>query len=214
MSRELLQISRRQLFLLAGAARLARADQDFWNAKPPAEWNLGDIYQLVNHSPWAKPVRGFLRPVPAPAEIAPPDPVLRGRQPRSELRPDPDLPKGVVTWESSRAIRDALRTPLPSVFTECYVIGVDGIPLEAASTDDLMTTAALRSSGKVKWTVRAHAVRELVRASPVYALGFSRAAAPIEPDSGEVLFEAQFGRWVVESRFDPRKMLYRGQLAV
>ena len=38
-------------------------------------------------------------------------------------------PKGVVTWESAKPLRDALKTRLPRIFANCYVIGVDGIPL-------------------------------------------------------------------------------------
>jgi hypothetical protein len=207
MLRDPLPLSRRQLFLLAcAAARLAAADEDFWDTKPPGEWSIADIYQLVNRSPWAKPVRGFLRPAPGPPDLAP----KRNGKPM----PMPVVPQGVVTWESSQPIRDALKTLLPSVFTDCYVIGVDGIPLGTASTDYLLKTAALHSYGKVKWTARPQVVRELIRTSPVCALGFSRATAPIGPDSGEIVFEAEFQRWLVESRFDPRKMLYHGQLAV
>jgi hypothetical protein len=206
MSHHSLDLSRRQLLVLAGAAaRLAAAEQDFWDTKPPEEWSVADIYQLVNRSPWAKPVRGFVRPAPRGPDLAP-----RGRPPL----PDPVGPNGVVTWESSQAVRDALKTPLPGALADCYVIGVDGIPLGTASTDDLQSSAALHSSGKVKWTVRAQVVLELIRTSPVYALGFSRTAAPIGLDSGEIVFDAQFGRWLVEARFEPRKMLYHGQLAV
>ncbi|MGA2195101.1 MAG: hypothetical protein ABSH40_07500 [Bryobacteraceae bacterium] len=103
-------------------------------------------------------------------------------------------PEGVVTWESSQPIREALKTPLPSVFTDCYVIGLDSIPLGAASTDDLKTKATLHSQGKVKWTVRPQVVRDLVRTSPVCLFGFSRAAAPIGPESEAIMFEARFQR--------------------
>jgi hypothetical protein len=206
MSHHPRELSRRRLLYLAGAAaRLAAAEPDFWDAKPPDEWSVADIYQLVNRSPWAKPVHGFLRPTPRAPDVAP-----RGRAPV----PDIVGPSGVVTWESSQPVRDALKTPLPGAFADCYVLGVDGIPLGTASVDDLKESAALRSSGKVRWTVRAQAVLELIRTSPVYALGFPRAAAPIGLDSVEIVFEVQFGRWLVEARFDPRKMLYHGQLAV
>jgi hypothetical protein len=188
-----MSLSRRQLLLLASAARVAVADVEFWNAKPAAEWDRGDIYQLMNRSPWAKPVRGIVRPADTPRYAG---------------------PQGVVTWESSQAIRDALKSPLPDIFDDCYVIGVDGIPLGRATVANLKATAALRSYGRVRWTLRPVAVRELVRSSPVYAIGFLRESAPIGPDSGLIAFEAEFGRWLVESRFDPRKMVYRGRLAV
>ncbi len=207
MPRNPLNLSRRQLFLLAGsAARVATAAGDFWDAKPATEWSVAEIYQLMNRSPWAKPVRGFFPPEKNPQTFG---------SIRLSKAPLPESgPQGVVTWESSQPIRDALKTPLPDVFAGCYVIGVDGIPWGGMSTDKLKMTATLHSRGGVKWTVHPQVVRELVRASPVYAIGFSRAAAPIGLGSAEVMFEAQFERWLVESKFEPRKMLYHGQLAV
>ena len=215
MSHDPLQLNRRQLFFLAGAAvPLAAADGEFWDTKPPAEWSVADIYQLVNHSPWAKEVRGFLRPATGPPDLGLTRQATTTNDTTSAKMPMPIVPKGVVTWESSQPIRDAMKTPLPGVFADCYVVGVDGIPFGVASTGDLKGTAALRSYGKVKWTARPRVVRELVRTSPVYAIGFSRGGAPIGPDSGDIVFEAQFQGWLVEAKFEPRKMLYHGQLAV
>jgi hypothetical protein len=201
-------LSRRRFFLLTGAAApLAASGQDFWNSKPAAAWSTGEIYQLVNHSPWANPVQAWSRALPG-----------RGVDTRGGIvwPSGPEWgPKGVVTWESARPIRDALKTPLPRVFANSYVIGLDGIPLGSARSPDFARRfTVLRSRGKAKWAVHAWAVRELVRNSVVYAFGFPRAAAPIGPDTGDVEFETQFGRWSIQSKFKPRDMLYRGQLAL
>jgi hypothetical protein len=205
-------LSRRQLFLLAGAAaRLAASQQgappaDSWNSKPRAEWSTGDIYRLMNHSPWANPVQSWSQaPSRGGATTA-----------GSSWPPSPQLgPKGVVTWESAQPIRDALKTALPRAFANCYVIGVDGIPLgNVGYLDFLRGSTFLRCKGKAKWTVRAWVVRELVRNSAVCAFGFPRASAPINADTDEIHFATQFGRWMVQTRFKPKDMLYHGKLAL
>ena len=201
-------LNRRQLFLLAGAAvRLGASDTDFWNSKPAAEWSTGDIYRLANHSPWANPVQSWTRTNPVRGS---------GSGNGADWPPPTEWgPKGVITWESARPLREALKTRLPRVFANCYVIGVDGIPLGyARGADYLRQFTVLRSKGKVKWTVRPRVAGELIRNSVVYAFGFPKAAAPIDPEMGEVYFESQFGRWTVQTRFRPRDMLYRGQLAL
>ena len=199
----------RRVFLLAGTgARLAASqasDQDFWNTKPPAEWSTGDKYRLANHSPWANPVQSWPRSSinrpGARADVSWPPPLEWG-------------PKGVITWESAGPLRDALKTPLPRVFTNCYVIGVDGIPLENSRYPELRGTTVLRSKGKARWTAKASVVRQLIRNSVVYAFGFSRAAAPIDADTEEIDFQSQFGRWMVQTKFKPKEMLYHGELAL
>lgn len=196
---------------MAGAAlRLEATGPDFWNSKPASEWNTGDIYQLANHSPWATSVEAWghnrlMGSVDAsrggPIASVPAPPMERG-------------PKGVITWESAEPLRQALKHPLPRIFSNSYVIGVDGIPL--GYTRDLeyvRFSTFLRSRGKVKWSVRPWVVRELIRNSVVYAFGFRKSSAPIDSES-TLYFEAQFGRWTVGARFRPKEMLYRGELAL
>jgi hypothetical protein len=38
---------------------------------------------------------------------------------------------GTVRWESAKPILDALKTPLPEVFADRYVISVSGFPLDS-----------------------------------------------------------------------------------
>jgi hypothetical protein len=194
-------LTRRQLLLLlAATARLEAADEDFWNTKPLSEWNAGDIYRVMNHSPWANPVQWWC-PLPS---LRSPD-----ERPHSQLGP-----KGVVTWESAQPIRDALKTPLPRVFANFYVVGVDGVPSGSHSAGYLRRFAALRSNGKPKWSVGASVARELIRNSAVYAFGFPKGAAPIGPDTGDVVFEMELGQWMVQTKFKPKDMLYHGELAL
>jgi hypothetical protein len=48
----------------------------------------------------------------------------------------------------------------------------------------------------------------------VYEFAFSRARAPIGPDTGEVIFEIDLGGWTIQSKFNTKDMVYRGQLAL
>jgi hypothetical protein len=55
-------LSRRQIFLLAGAGVAAwlplhAATGDFWNKKAPADWTSEEIDRLITKSPWAKTVK-------------------------------------------------------------------------------------------------------------------------------------------------------------
>src|ERR1019366_3733215 len=55
-------LSRRQMFLLAGAGVAAWlpldvTTGDFWNKKVPADWSSEEIDRLITKSPWAKPIK-------------------------------------------------------------------------------------------------------------------------------------------------------------
>ena len=199
-------LTRRQLFFMAAAAtRLGAAGEDFWNTRPATEWNAGDIYRLMNHSPWANSLEATTSLNPNPPSF-----ITGGRNPWP-----PSGPKCVVTWESALPIRDAMKSALPSVFRDSYVIGVDGIPhMDGRGPSSARRFAVLRGKGKQKWMVHATMSREIIRNSAVYAFGFPRAAAPIDLDLNQVVFETQFGRWIVHAKFQPKAMSYRGTLAL
>src|SRR5690242_5682235 len=57
-----LRLSRRRMFLMAGAGFAARlpmsaATDEFWNKKPPSDWTSQEIDRLITKSPWAKAVK-------------------------------------------------------------------------------------------------------------------------------------------------------------
>jgi hypothetical protein len=182
---------RRILFLAAAVTQLRASSDDFWNTKPPSEWGPGEIYRLMNHSPWANWVEW------------------------SEPFEGPDQPiKCVVTWESALPIRQALKTPMAPVYANYYVIGMDGVPAGNHSADKLGRFATLRSSGTRGWKVAATSARERIRTSAVYQFAFPRATAPIGVETKEVVFEMNVGHWTLQSKFRPKEMLYRGELAL
>jgi hypothetical protein len=183
-------LSRRQLLLLAGSAvRLGASRDDFWNTKPPSEWDAGEIYRLMNRSPWASTV-DVKRLTPGETLMA----------------------KAVVTWESALPICDALKIAAVPEFADHYVIGVDGAATGGNSAEYLRY-AALRASGQPKWTW-ATSVREVIRSSPVYQFSFLRSAAPIGPKTREVVFLLNLRPGYLAARFKPDQMLYHGQLTL
>src|ERR1019366_2209123 len=62
VDREGLLLSRRRMFLLAGAGLAAwlpldATTGDFWNKKAPADWTSEEIDRLITKSPWAKTIK-------------------------------------------------------------------------------------------------------------------------------------------------------------
>src|SRR4051794_39942368 len=59
--------TRRSMVLLAGAGiaslgRLNATGGDFWDKKPPSQWDSEQIEKLLNKSPWAKEVTAQMIP--------------------------------------------------------------------------------------------------------------------------------------------------------
>lgn len=202
--------SRREMLFFAGAATRLRASEPeaFWERKPSAEWSLADVYRISNHSPWANPVQSWTHAMGGRRPVQPPGAAV--------WPPAPEFgPIGVITWESARPLREAFKTPLPWELEDLYVIGVDGIPIGGAmNVNSLRQFTVLRGRGRTKWSVRAAVAMELIRNSAVCAFGFPRSAAPIDLATDEVYFESEFGRWMIQTKFRPRDMVYHGELAV
>lgn len=195
-------LSRRRALLLTGAAaaQLGASNLDFWNTKPVREWSVADIYQLTNRSPWAKQVQWWGPPLQTADTVPSKMPAV--------------LPNAVVVWESARPIRDALKSGLPAVFVDHYVVSFDGPTLSDETLRSLAAETVLETKSKAKVKARAALVGRLVRNSVAYAFGFPTKAVPIGPDCDEVIFQTQFGIWMLKATFKPKEMLYHGELAV
>jgi hypothetical protein len=135
-----------------------------------------------------------------------------------------------VRWESAQPILEAQKASLPEGFAGRYVLAVSGVPpLESGgrrkpgddnpassgdneNLDHLKQFTSLQSKGKER--AQPGVVRREVSNGNVYLFGFSREILQLSPEDREVTFETRLGRVAIKAKFDCRKMLYHGKLAV
>jgi hypothetical protein len=235
-------LSRRGLFLLAGASfaswsRLSGfAGKEFWDTKDPAEWNSDDIAKILSKSPWAKAttaesVKSQKNPNSMPGGAAS-DPNAgmprssrnnggMGRMPGSGSNRQPSSKtvttyKGTVVWESAAPVRDALKSKLPDGFDGQYVLGVTGVPLTKSDSknalDRVRQATTLQAKGKPP--LEAQGVQEDTTNGTIYLFGFSREALAITKDDKDLVFTTHMGKLAFTAKFNPKDMLYHGELAL
>jgi len=141
------------------------------------------------------------------------------------------LYKGTVRWESAQPVLDALKAPLPDAFANHYVIAVIGFPLPAGqhryqneqgdnpprqsqddALDNLKHFTTLQPKGKE--LAQAGVVQQQTNSNSNLLFGFSKDSLTLTRNDKEVLFTTTLGRMVVRAKFNPKEMLYHGQLAV
>jgi hypothetical protein len=148
--------------------------------------------------------------------------------------------KGTVRWESAQPVLDALKTPLPDAFANHYVIAVIGFPLPAPqrryqdeqgdnpsrqsqednpprrspddTLDNLKQFTTLQPKGKE--LAQAGVVQQQTNSNSNLLFGFSKDSLTLTKNDKEVLFSTTLGRLIIRAKFDPKEMLYHGQLAV
>jgi len=148
--------------------------------------------------------------------------------------------KGTVRWESAKPVLDALKAPLPDAFANHYVIAVIGFPLPASprryqdnqgdypprqspddnsqkrsqddALDNLKQFTTLQPKGKE--LAQAGIVQQQTSSNSDLLFGFSKDALTLTKKDTEVLFSTTLGRLVIKAKFNPKEMLYHGQLAV
>jgi hypothetical protein len=214
----------------------AASKSTFWNDKNADQWSSEERNELIGNSPWAKQVRADTtraQPVGPPlggtgsnVPMRMPGSVGGGGGGRSRRGPGNFAFNGIVRWESATPVLLALKKKLPSELEDHYVIGVSGFPLglrnpqsqgdnkdegSEAQVDELKQVTTLRAKGK-----DAAQAGVVLRSSdsdgPVYLFGFSRDVISIELKDKNVVFDTQFGPLDIEAKFDPKQMLYHGQL--
>ena len=193
---------------------------DFWNTKDPPDWSTVEVLQLTTRSPWAKPAhvqfkaRG--RSNGLRSEIG------SGRGGRGEPGPLPPPPEiqgieVIVRWESARPLLDAVKFRMPPDFADRYVIGIGELPATRGqdSPEDflnqLKSGATLQT--KAKDPVGAGVIQRARGASAVL-FGFSKELLLIGPGDKDVLFSLTTEQFALKAKFDPKEMVYRGQLAL
>jgi hypothetical protein len=212
-------LTRRGILLFAAALRLRAAESEFWNRKDPSEWSADEIDRLITKSPWAKEITV--------------SPTQSGQKSRGRAAAQFS---GVVRWESAKPVLDAMKTPLPSEFSNHYVISVSGIPMSSLSPRNSESTAAearakqreiegvldrLKSVTRLEPKGAAPAQPGIVQETPfgvgetrTLLFGFSKTLHQISPDNQEIGFATQMGTIQVKVKFNLKEMMYHSELAV
>jgi hypothetical protein len=124
--------------------------------------------------------------------------------------------KGTVVWESAAPVRAALKTKLPDGFEGQYVLGMSGVPL--AKTDSKAALDRLRQLTtleiKNRQPLQAALVHVLRENGTVYLFAFPKEPLPISRDEKEVVFTTHMGNTLFTAKFNPKDMLYHGELSV
>lgn len=212
----------------------AASKSSFWNDKDASHWSAEERQELVTDSPWAKQVRADAtraQPVGPPPSASPSSVPMRmpGSMSPSARGNASSFPAftGTVRWESAKPILLALKKSLANEFEGHYVIGVSGFPLglhnpqsnghdpgtEAEQTEELKQVTTLRVKGKDP--AQAGVISRSADAGGLlYLFGFSRDVIAIDKKDKNVIFETQFGPLDIEAKFEPKQMLYHGELAL
>jgi hypothetical protein len=207
-------LSRRELLILALAARLHASDSDFWNKKPPTDWTPEEIDRLLKDSPWAKEITPTYTSLPTPIDRRPwgenpPSPVGPAPKPQRSLKAPY---QAIIRWESADPIRRAQKTALPVVFGGYHVLGIHfryatRRDLGAKPMENLKESAVLLGERPLD--------AEIVQAHPEATDGFLVGFPKISTRGVKQLeFSARVGLLALRAKFNTGDMQYRGQLAL
>jgi len=222
-------LTRRNWLALAGAGLTSGSGlwgfgKDFWESKDPAEWSADEISRLLGKSPWARTASA--ERVKTQKNTMPSDPVPPPVNPRRRAG-NPRIPKppstktvttytGQIVWESAAPVRAALKTKLPEGFEGQYVIGISGVPLAKSegkgALDKLRQATSLYK--KDHQLLEPAEVKILRENGTVYLFGFSKQGLAITRQDKEVVFTTHMGNLAFTAKFNPREMLYHGDLAL
>ncbi|HEU5020389.1 MAG TPA: hypothetical protein VFT60_00815 [Bryobacteraceae bacterium] len=215
-------ISRRRALLLGVLAAAGRpallAGPPFWDKKPASQWTPDEVNEMITHSPWAKQVTAQYRVAMDDSRIQPGAPPVQrpgepmpgecGLAPCSSVMPG----KVMVIWESAQPIREVLHPEEPPEFNGRYIISIRGLAGDYAA-------GRLRAGSELKAKDRPPLQPGIVdRRNNTWLFGFSRELLPLTKKDRDVQFTVRIGEnlsdTLVRASFDPREMIYRGELAV
>jgi hypothetical protein len=211
-------LTRRNFVLLAGAGFASCGSiygfggKEFWDTKEPAEWSSDEIARLMMKSPWAKAASAERASNRRNTAIG------MGRSPRRRP-PSTSMEttyKGMVVWESAAPVRAASGTKLPDGFEGQYVLGVSGVPLARSESkgalDRLRQITTLQT--KNRQPLEAAGAQLQRENGTVYLFGFAKEALSLSRDDKEVVFTTHMGNLAFTAKFNPRDMLYHGELSI
>ncbi|MEZ5365102.1 MAG: hypothetical protein R2748_22945 [Bryobacterales bacterium] len=209
----------------------------FWNESSPEEWTSIQVEELLGDSPWARPAEvKFLGDRGGSSLPGLGSPSGRGRTSRTPLpstSPWPGAGGGIgfpyakkafdsdttLVWMSALPVRQALaRLGVEEQLRDIranddYIIAIDGLPLPLAPLAD--TPDVFRQGARIELKDGSiiHAHRVEVRPRPGAAgieLYFPRADIQEHDKPFKVYISA--GDYVIEAKFKPAEMVYRGRL--
>jgi len=224
--------SRRTFIRLAavGYPALCLAQTEYWNTKDPTAYSEDEKYTMQHSSPWARTARAEVPgAVPSGLQLVVAPAVAGGGRigkptppPPADATPPPEVANAretlafygqlTVRWESAKPILQITQTVLPAEFLNHYVISVTGLPAGVLSID---------------WTNLAAATLTAPRHSPERAefvsltgdklallFAFRQLHPPIKENDGMLSFTMNLSGIKIKTAFDPKRMVYRGQLAL
>lgn len=209
-------LTRRHWILLAGAGFGSSSGlfgaKDFWDTKAPTEWSADEIARLLMKSPWAKAVSAQRTRARSAAGMDAP----RARMPRRPTTKTVTTYQGTVVWESAAPVRAALQSKLPDGFDGRYVLGVSGVPLAKSEAKGAMDRLRQVTTLQIKnrQPLEAAGVQVQHEHGTVYLFGFAKEGLPLSRDEKEVVFTTRMGNTVFTAKFNPKDMLYHGELSL
>jgi hypothetical protein len=214
-------LTRRNWIALAGAGIVSWSPvyglpaKEFWETKEPAEWNADEIAKLLTKSPWAKVTSGE-RPRARRGTAGMGGPRTRipgtGRPPARTVT----TYQATVVWESAAPVRAALKTKLPDGFEGQYVLGVSGVPLAKADSKGALDRLRQLTTLQIKnrQPQEAAGVQVQRENGTVYLFRFAKEGLSISRDEKEVVFTTHMGNTLFTAKFNPKDMVYHGELSV
>lgn len=125
-----------------------------------------------------------------------------------------DAATATVRWESAGPIRAATKGRVPDSFAGRYVIGLSSFPMLGKHddmVDKLKSSATLQAKGRPP--VQAGMV-VLKRDGSEILFGFSRELFTLNATDKDLYFSLNTGEVSLRAKFEPKDMIYRGELAI
>jgi hypothetical protein len=230
-------LTRRELlFGLSLAPALTASGAEVWDTKPPAEWGEKDIQKLMSKSPWGKEAstefsgrgrgggegRGFGGPGGGPPGGGPP-----GGGPPDGGGRGPGGPGGrggggtvVVRWETAAPIRAVSKIKLPGNAASSYVISISNFAMLSQLGDSLGSASGMEAMKKGSYLqvlgkeqINPTIITTLFDQAGVLLFYFPN-STPFTVDDKQILFNGLVSPMVVQARFTPKEMMYKGALAL
>jgi hypothetical protein len=197
------------------------AGKEFWDAKEPADWSSDEIKKLLTKSPWAHETSGERTSTSKKNASDFPqtgvDSRGRPRTPRPASGPSTRVVaslKGTVVWESAKPVRLAVKDALADEFAGMYVLSLSGVPVGSGKGAPEKVRAATSLHLKGHDPLEAAVVKHAEAGRGAVIFGFAREGLEISKEDKEVVFATLINRIPLSAKFNPRDMVYRGELAL